>query len=204
VASQKTSPSNQTLYEEVDETGEPPCVPLKSGDVLAWLPLPGNPEYAVVGHFLIRDQGPQLIGLQFDPWSKASWPPPMLTTAMYRRAPIDRLYELVRFCVAQSRPIFGFNFDVDLHEFARNRRPGRKGRPDIFYARLAAQYVDICRTSSTPTKDLALTRNFSSSSTRDLLNQARSRGLLTRPPKGLSGGELTKKAEDLLAAKEGV
>jgi hypothetical protein len=116
-----------------------------------------------------------------------------------RNASVSRLYELVRGYVSISRQL-EIPLDIDLQEFARNPRPGRKGRPDVFYARLAAQYVELLKSTSTPTKDLAKLRNYSDSSTRDLLNQARARGLLTRSAKGRAGGELTEKARELLSA----
>ncbi len=111
---------------------------------------------------------------------------------------MSRLYELVRGYVSISRQL-EIPLDIDLQEFARNPRPGRRGRPDAFYARLAAQYVELLKTSSTPTKDLAALRDYSASSTRDFLNQARKRGLLTRASEGRAGGELTDKARGLLS-----
>ena len=118
---------------------------------------------------------------------------------MYRAAPIDRLYEMVRVVVSDAQG-FGVNLDVDVTEFARRPRPGRSGRPDIFYARLAAEYIELLRTGSTPTKDLAEKHHYSPASMRDYLNKARSRGLLTRPQRGRAGGELTDKARRLLNA----
>jgi hypothetical protein len=119
---------------------------------------------------------------------------------MYRRAPLDRLYELVRGYASISREI-GLTLDVDLSEFENNRRPGRKGRPDVFYAELAKKYVELLEGTSTPTKDLAERLGYSPSSVRDFLHQARRRELLSPAVKGMAGGELTNKAMWLLAAK---
>jgi hypothetical protein len=118
---------------------------------------------------------------------------------MFRRAPVDVLYERVRGYVAISEQM-GVPLDIDLKEFASNPRPGRRGRPDIFYAGLAKQYVDLLTTSSTPTKDLAEKLGYSASSTRDFLHQARVRGLLSQPARGLAGGALTEKARSLLGS----
>ena len=166
------------------------------------LPKPGSgykqPAYAVVGEFAVSNRGPQLSGLRFDPWSKVPWPPPLLTVATIRSAPVEQLYEQMRGFMDISQSI-GFNFDIDLGEFARNPRPGRRGRPDVFYARLASEYVELLRTSSTPTKDLSEMHNYSATSMRDFLNQARAHGLLTRPQRGQAGGQLTEDALKLLA-----
>ena len=192
----------QTEYELLEELGEPhlhewaldgiPCLDVSEV-------LDDYPSYFVTGSFALSNHGPQLIGLSFHPSSYPTLPPPTLTAMMIRSASVSRLYELVRGYVSIS-PQLGIPLDIDLEEFARNPRPGRRGRPDAFYARLAAQYVELLKTSSTPTKNLAKTRNYSESSTRDFLNQARKRGLLTHSDKGRAGGELTDKARDLLNA----
>ncbi len=80
------------------------------------------------------------------------------------------------------------------------RRPGRRGRDDLYYARIAALYVELIeRGSRRPTADLAdqlpkLTRD----AVVQLVHEARNRLLLTKPPAGRSGGELTQKAKRLL------
>jgi transposase-like protein len=121
---------------------------------------------------------------------------------MYRRAPIDLLYERARGYLSISREI-GLSLNVDLKEFKTDPRPGRRGRPDVFYAELAKQYVDLLAEGSTPTKDLAERLGYSASSIRDLIHQARRRGLLTRASKGLAGGELTENARRLLSIENG-
>lgn len=95
-------------------------------------------------------------------------------------------------------------------EIAR-RRPGRAGRPDSFYLGWAVAYVDrLAAGSLSPIRDLAADppeeitgyvsdgRTVSEATVRDLIHQARTRGLLTRSPIGRAGGELTPKAEQLL------
>ena len=79
-------------------------------------------------------------------------------------------------------------------------RVGRSGRPDSFYAQYAAAYVDaIANGSKSPVKDVAVQLNEQPEYVRDVLHNARRRGLLTRPPKGRSGGQLTDKARAVLA-----
>lgn len=187
-----------TDFELIEDRRELPYAQIDEDQMAVWQRLPGNPEYAVVATFFVSNRGPQLVGLSFSPWSYETWPPKMLTAAMVRSAPLDRLYELVRFSVSNSQS-HNLDFDVDLREFARNRRPGRRGRPDVFYARLAAEYVELLSASSTPTKDLAEKHDYSATSMRDYLNQARVRGLLTRSQQGRAGGELTEGALKLLS-----
>jgi hypothetical protein len=126
----------------------------------------------------------------------------LLTTAICRRAPTARLYEQARGYLSIAREI-GLTLDVDLREFDRNQRPGKRGRPDVFYAGVAKRYVELLISSSAPTKDLADELGKPVTSTRDLLHQARQRGLLTSPSKGLAGGELTEKARELLTVPGG-
>lgn len=193
-------PFGFTDYEIADELGLPSCRQLGTEGLAVWTRLSEYPEFAAEAYFFISSSGPQLIGLTINPWSHLPWPPPLLTTAAYRSAPTARLYEQARGYLSLSREI-GLTLDVDLSEFESNRRPGRKGRPDVFYAELAKQYVEVSTVSSTPTKDLAERLGYSPSSVRDFLHQARRRDLLSPAVKGMAGGELTNKAMWLLAAK---
>ncbi len=92
------------------------------------------------------------------------------------------------------------------------RRPGRAGRSDDFYAVWAVAYLERVRAGSRhPAKDLAARPPFrlkgdlpdaggaSVNTVRDILQEARRRGLLSSPPRGTSGGELTEKAERILS-----
>lgn len=88
------------------------------------------------------------------------------------------------------------------------RQPGRRGREDAFYAHVASAYVEaITQGSRRPVKDAALALSKAWSGTyedtyiRDLLGEARRRGLLTRPPKGRAGGELTTKGRQALGGR---
>lgn len=89
------------------------------------------------------------------------------------------------------------------------RRPGSKGRDDQFYAVVASMYVDALeRGSRKPVVDAAAALSKARRGTyeptyvRDLLHVARQRGLLTRPPKGRAGGQLTDKARQVLDQEE--
>jgi hypothetical protein len=91
------------------------------------------------------------------------------------------------------------------------KRPGRAGRPDEFYARWAAAYVErLAAGSGHPVSDLAtrppvriegfdLSDVIQSRNTvRAIIQEARRRGLLSAGPAGRAGGELTDKAVHIL------
>lgn len=91
-----------------------------------------------------------------------------------------------------------------LAGLAPRPRPRRNvGRDDDFYARLAAQYVKRIRAgSSTPVKDIAEQRGGDTAAhIRDLLHEARQRGLLTKGVTGKSEGALTPRAVALLKGR---
>jgi hypothetical protein len=89
--------------------------------------------------------------------------------------------------------------------FKQQPRPGRRGRADMYYAQLAAQYVDAC--ASAPRSGIVelkrrLEREGIFISTKALaaqVHEARRRDILTAPPhKGVQGGALTDRATELL------
>lgn len=98
-------------------------------------------------------------------------------------------------------------------EMAR-RHPGRAGRPDSFYLAWAQAYFErLAAGSRRPIKDLAQRPprtikgyvsdgdRVSEATVRDIIHEARERGLLTRSPKGRAGGELTPKAIRMLKSE---
>ena len=82
------------------------------------------------------------------------------------------------------------------------RRPGRRGRPDLEYADLAREYVELVASEpAKPLEALAERRYLSPSQVRNLLYESRRRGILTAAPPGRPGGMLTAKAMKLLGKK---
>jgi hypothetical protein len=87
------------------------------------------------------------------------------------------------------------------------RKPGRRGRSDLFYAQLAQRYVETAKTSSSPVADLAKAlstrrRTIDRDWVSDQIRVARRRGLLSDPPRGRAGGQLTERALELLKRGE--
>ncbi len=82
---------------------------------------------------------------------------------------------------------------VDWVRESAARRPGPAGRPDAFYAHVAALYVG-CPSRRTALADLAAQLGRPTAHVRQLLATARERGLLTAAPIGRAGGSLTQAA----------
>jgi hypothetical protein len=83
--------------------------------------------------------------------------------------------------------------------FEGNLRPGRRGRSDGDYARLAVEYERLID-AGTPhaVRALATHLALSPSQVRSLLYEARRRGLLTSSPAGQQGGRATTRAHELI------
>lgn len=79
----------------------------------------------------------------------------------------------------------------------RGKRPGRRGHPDSYHARLAVEY-ETWLDSGERLAVLAERVHLTESGLRAALNVARSKGLLTDAPRGRAGGEATERARRLL------
>jgi hypothetical protein len=79
-------------------------------------------------------------------------------------------------------------------------RPRRNaGRDDLFYARLAAEYVQrLAAGSMSPVKDIARRRDKKQAHVRDWLHEARVRNLLSKSHPGERDGTLLPRAQDIL------
>ncbi len=124
-----------------------------------------------------------------------------------------KLGEAIRFAYQELAELIEHNPDsrmFNVQKFdpaivAAPRPPGRQGYRDTFYASIAAAYVDaLKREAPARFEGIAATFNRAWGSTyrtpyfRDLIAEARQRELLTRPPKGRPGGELTEKGQKAL------
>lgn len=80
-------------------------------------------------------------------------------------------------------------------------RTGKRGHSDLLYAQLAAEYVALVESGSKkPLAELARRHGLKHATVADRIRTARDpkRGLLTPSPRGRPGGELTRRALDLL------
>jgi hypothetical protein len=104
---------------------------------------------------------------------------------------------------ARSHLNFGVlsDFTNDWSGVDAERRPGRRGRTDTYYARVARDYVELMEQGDqSPVATLARRKCLDAKTVSNLLGAARLRGLLTPPPRrGRAGGQLTEAARRLLA-----
>ena len=154
-------------------------------------------DWVVRSRFFIGDGTGRavLTSLTIEPASLYPWPPPEpLGTDVLRSISINEMQMRARAVMAAGQEI---GLETVASEFHANRRPGMARRPDTFYVQLASWYLQRVKDGS-PTKDLAAELQVSQSQARDLIHEARRRNLLTKGTRGQAGGELTKKALDLL------
>jgi hypothetical protein len=98
--------------------------------------------------------------------------------------------------VADKPAVATFGDTLSLNEAAQ--RPGRRRRPDAYYLIWAERYVEaLGRGSTKPNEDVAKRTRRHPTEVRDLVHEARIRGLLTRGERGKASGQLTPKALEL-------
>jgi len=123
-----------------------------------------------------------------------------------RRVPFG-LFRSFALSVAAYAGKHGFPFLVDRFE---RQLPGLKvpprprprraaGRDDVYYAKMADDYIKAIKNGSrTPVADLATARGETSETIRDRLHEARVRGILSKGEPGRMGGALLPRGHDLL------
>jgi hypothetical protein len=184
---------------------------------LEWLEieLPGLPDWRVYVRPQMTATGPEIAEFVIRP-KAADVPPGGLTRNVLRAVHLRDLREAVRVAVAQVRrdteiaiedgvitegdPASTWDPPEVFEQWGR--RPGRAGRPDLYYAEMASQYVELLAGGTrAPVRELAERHHLSGAQLRGILHAARQRGLLTAAPAGKSGGRLTAKAKRILSAE---
>lgn len=124
-------------------------------------------------------------------------PPDGLTARLLRRLKIGALEAAARRKMAEEQRIVTALPPSWAKE--AGRRPGRGGRDDLHYARIAAAYVTTHQAGSKrPVADVARLLHASPKTVSNALYKARERGLLTGGARGKAGGQLTSKAASVL------
>ncbi len=144
-----------------------------------------------IDSFINKKESTHSLGL------KTSGPPETeeITSTLLRRVPVERLIRLAQQGVPSEIAELPWREWVTTDR----SRPGRLGRPDIEYAQHAELYVRVLRSGvPKPTAQLAEQLHLSPVQVRNIIGQARKRGLLTSAPKGRAGGELTELAIEIL------
>lgn len=129
---------------------------------------------------------------------------PLVTARLLRRLPIGEMEQWARGYLMASSGVLGDHLPQLRAWFGDDERAiGRRGRAntDRAYAELASAYL-LALGDGLKVRDLARKVGWSPKTVGNRLTEARRRGLLTYPPPGRAGGELTEKARHLLAQEE--
>jgi hypothetical protein len=154
--------------------------------------LRGYPGWRILPDVAVTERGLMLRRLVIEPAS--GMPGPDITTRMLRELRTGKLLAALRAAQRQASTVApGVPPDLTV-----SKRAGRRGRPDLYYARWAAAYTEALAQSAHPVDDLAAQYNLSPSQIRNLVHASRKRALLTASPPGRAGGELTPRARQLL------
>ncbi|HWT78643.1 MAG TPA: hypothetical protein VN648_07550 [Candidatus Methylomirabilis sp.] len=186
------------------ETGDPPWWTGwgDEGEELLYLEIrhPSDRRWAITATFQVSLDEFPLVAVALSP--ATLWPPRGgLTAEVWRGVRINDLHSMAQ--QAARLPLgVGLGLKIEVDRRGRVRRPGRRGRDDLFYAGWAAKYLDSVATGPAPLARLADKEHLNESTIRGILQEARRRGLLTEPPPGRAGGQLTDKALALLGIKE--
>jgi hypothetical protein len=198
------------------------------GDV--WVEVPLNAEWRAAARLVAQDGQMVLAEVRVFPlepgprsllgghWSaellgaRASVPAGGLTARTLRSVRLGEYQKQFRQILAWLRERYGRKlFEQDAIQAlgltppdeARPRPARRAGRPDRFYAGLAAQYVAMVeRGSRRPVAEIAARRGLPAARVRDMLHEARERKLLTPGFPGKSAGALMPRAEGLVKGTE--
>lgn len=161
---------------------------------------PVDPAWRFVAKVDTSSDELPLVYLSLDP-ATLSPPSSGLTTETLRNVRTGDLHATARQWLALP-PAVGPGLRVDRDALGHPRRPGRRGRPDVFYAQWAARYVRELVRGGDVIERLARRHHFSTGTVRHFLQVARERDLLTKAPPGRAGGQLTEKAISLLRDQE--
>lgn len=130
--------------------------------------------------------------------------PEGLTARFLRRIPVG---EITRFAHSDFVAATNSQLLVTPPRWAKSAvrqpaQPGRAGRDDIYYLVWAARYAEVVAGTQTPILSLSKKHKADPARVRDLIHEARRRGLLTPGVRGRAGGSLTNKAKELLRKGE--
>jgi hypothetical protein len=151
--------------------------------------------------FTIQFEGREVFLFRCEQWGKSRMAP---SARLLRRVPFGELVSDAREVLirrVETMPDLPGLERVRALAAALGERPGRRGRQDIEYARIAREYVARLDEPA-PVKALSDALFLTEQRTRNVLMEARQRGLLTTPPKGRAGGKLTAKALTILKEAE--
>jgi hypothetical protein len=196
------------LSPDLDESGSPERIRLRNGALPGWT---CTVRFGPLG---------EVDGLAFDTsdWREAERAP--MTAALVHGARIgDAINTARRIAAAHARmrvrqervqgrtgserfgPAQGTGEAADLEQWGAlvRERTGTRGKDDEVFARVAAAYVELVEQGErAPLRHLAEMFHMSESRARNVVHEARARGLLTATKQGRPGGRLTAKAQRII------
>jgi hypothetical protein len=203
-----------------------PNVLTGQGDVIvddAWLEIAIADKWMSAARMIIQDGQAVVAELRVFPrerdpgagqageWSaevlgnRATVPGGGVTKGLLRRIPMRESAAHLRSLLKAWQAAGGFPAQTVEQGFpgvvlTDRPRPERgTGRPDLFFAKLASDYADlVAKDPRRPVAELARRRGFKPAKIRDMLREARERGLLSFSRRGQAGGELTARAREIL------
>jgi hypothetical protein len=193
----KLSPWTASPYEWAEELGTEAWEVDGNQEFFSfWFHLPDNEDWIAVATFQFSAQEPVLHSMTIRPFGQ--WASRPLTAKALGSVKINEVYRRAHRHLGTPDVAAALGrVPRPKDDFTRVPRPGRRGRSDLSYARWAAHYVKL---EGRPKRLQVLARQHKvkEQTARDILYQARRRGLLTEAPPGKAGGELTDKARKIL------
>jgi len=164
-----------------------------------------HPGWHVRGVYVEHQGSPLLKELHIVPSIESDPPESGITARMLRDIHLEPLLEKLRdeIRAAITKNQFPQSVFGAVDQQPLQRRGGRRGKDDLFYAQLACRYADLVLTGSErPVADLATEMPYSYGFIRDSLNKARRGGFLTPARAGRAEGEATAMARALVDADQ--
>lgn len=126
-----------------------------------------------------------------------------VTTGVLRRIPFAEIVNELAAGFIDNVEAFSLEPERELwSELSKpieRRKGGGTDRGDQFYARIAAQFIELIQSNDrSPIKSLAKRHTYSENTVKSWIYQARKRGLLDSLGRGRPGGRLSSKANELL------
>jgi hypothetical protein len=153
--------------------------------------------------FWMSDEGDEFLAREAPP--EHPIPGNGVTTGVLRKIPFAEIIQSLSLGLADN--VEAFSLEPDAEDWAERQVPlerrkrGGSDRGDLFYAEVAAAFVNLLRTGERrPISVIAERHQFSPNTIKSWIAQARARGLLESRGKGQPGGNLTERARTILKA----
>jgi len=172
---------------------------------------PANKKWSVAFRIILQGTQPVIGEVRIFPTESDKVPPGGITARLIKATKIESAEQVIgklanRFqrmreknyaYTGNVQTVLSVNSPTEGPSVPRKRR--RRGKSDASYAALARQYVQLRNGGERhPVTAIAKKRRIERSKIRDMIHEARKRGLLSFDQAGRSGGQLTQLAINLL------